>query len=222
LSTLALGEATYSTIGEFYAAVKQKLADLGDGIFTVGPERQMLSWFPSSEIFPIVSVASASAGIDIIVDQGEGTSDDPFERPGDPAHFYKFGEIAHGREIVKTPTGFAYGGAAVPFDPTGVYPIKADCKISDFPQDSLAGERIRQFAYSYSSLLNALHVTFNGYPASIDVAMGLMYELKVTATRLMTTPIIGAGGVTVGPSFEYVGLSRQAPTDAAATAAVTS
>jgi Ferritin-like len=204
LEALAAAEQTYSTIGEFYAAVKQKLAELGDAIFTVRPERQMLTWFPSDEIFPIVDVASASAGIDIIVDQGEGTSTEPFERPGDPAHYYKFGEILNGREIVKTPTGYAYGGKPVPFDPAGVYPIKSDCKIADFPSESLVGERIRQFAYSYSSLLNTLHSAFNGEPGKIDVALGLMYELRVTSERLMTTPLPGSKTATVGPSFEYV------------------
>ena len=201
---LLAAQPTYATIGEFYAAVKQKLEQLGDDIFTVGRDQQMLTWFAPDELFPIVDVKSASRGIDIIVDQGEGTSTDPFERPGDPAHYYKFGEIVHGHEIVQTPTGYAYGGTAIPFDPSGVYPIKANCKIADFPQDSQAGERIRQFAYSYSSLLNALHTTFNGKPGNIDVVMGLMYELKVTATLMMTTPLPGQAGLTVGPSFEYV------------------
>lgn len=211
LNALAAAEETFSTIGEFYAAVKQKLAELGDGIFTVGPDRQMLSWFPPDKLFPIVDVATASVGISIIVDQGEGTSTDPFERPGDPAHYYKFGEILNGREIVKTPTGYAYGGKPVPFDPAGVYPIRSDCKIGDFAAETLAGERIRQFAYSYSSLLNALHRAFNGEPGQIDVAIGLMYELKVTSERLMTTPIPGAQSMTVGPSFEYVTTSAPEP-----------
>lgn len=201
-TTLAL--PAYATIGEFYAAVKDKLHELGDGIFKVGPDKQMLSWFPPAELFPIVGVRSACAGIDIIVDQGEGTSTDPFQSPGDPAHYYKFGEIAAGRELIQTPNGYAYGGKAVPFDPAGVHPIKSNCKIADFPADSLAGERIREFALSYSNLLNALHETFNGRPETINDVMGLMYELKVTAPRLMTTPIPGLGGATVGPSFEYI------------------
>jgi len=201
-TTLAL--PAYATIGEFYAAVKEKLAELGDGIFKVGRDKQMLSWFPPEVLFPIVNVKTAWAGIDIIVDQGEGTSTDPFQSPGDPAHYYKFGEIAAGHELIRTPTGYAYGGKAVPFDPAGVYPIKSNCKIADFPADSLAGERIREFALSYSNLLNALHDTFNGHPQTINDVMGLMYDLKVTAPRLMTTPIPGLAGVTVGPSFEYI------------------
>ena len=29
--------------------------------------------------------------------------------PDDPAHFYKFGSIVAGRELIATPTGYAYG-----------------------------------------------------------------------------------------------------------------
>ena len=42
----------------------------------------------------------AKHGIDIIVQEGEGTSTDPFQSPGDPAHYYKFGEISDGRKII--------------------------------------------------------------------------------------------------------------------------
>jgi hypothetical protein len=84
VKTLALAEAVpdFATIGEFYEALKAKLAEFGDGIFTVGPDQQVLRWFPGAELFPIVDVASASRGIDIIVDQGEGTKTDPFQAPG--------------------------------------------------------------------------------------------------------------------------------------------
>ena len=124
----------------------------------------MLRWFPNDELFPIVDLKSACRGIDIIVDQGEGTSSDPFQSPGDPAHYYKFGEILHGRTIVKTDTGYAYAGAPIPFNPAGVHPMKPNPKIADFEPGSQAHTRVSEFAYAYSSLLNALHQAFNGAP----------------------------------------------------------
>jgi hypothetical protein len=208
--TLALAEEAvpdFATIGEFYKALKAKLAELvelGKPVFTVGAEQQVLGWFPGAELFPIVDLPSAFRGIDIIVDQGEGTSTDPFERPGDPAHYYKFGEILHGRAIVKTATGFAYAGDPIPFDPAGVYPMRPNPKINYFEPGTQARLLTAEFASAYSSLLNVLHAAFNGAPGRINGAIGLMYELRMIAVRLMQTSIGDGSAQTAGPSYEYV------------------
>jgi Ferritin-like len=202
--TLELAVPDFATIGQFYAALKDKIAEFGNGVFKVGPKAQVLNWFDSARLFPITDVASADKGIDIIVDEGEGTKTDPFQAPGDPAHYYKFGEIVHGRKIIKTPDGFAYGGDPIPFDPAGVYPMKPNPKIADFVLGTQARTRIEEFSYAYSSLLNALHTAFNGEPSRINTAVGLMYELKMIAVSLMQTPIGGGSGKTAGPSFEYI------------------
>lgn len=197
-------EPEYATIGQFYDAIKLKIAELGDGIFTVGKERQVLSWFPPDQLFPITDVESALAAIDIIKVQGEGTSTKPFESPGgDPAHYYKFGEIAAGRKIVETADGYAYAGAPILFDAEGVYPLRANCKIADFKPGTQARTRIEQYAYSYSCLLNALHKCFNGDPNNMDTAIGLMYSLKIEAVALMQTMDPNGSGLAVGPSYEY-------------------
>ena len=128
----------YATIGEFYAAIKGKLRDLGDGAFVAGAGRQVLSWFGGDRVFPIVDVRSAERAIDIIVVEGEGTRTDPFESPGRPAHYYRFGEIYHGRKIVKDGDGFAYAGEAIPFDEAGVYPMIDNPSATDFPPGSQA------------------------------------------------------------------------------------
>lgn len=206
IKTEALAEEPeYATIGEFYDALKKKIAELGDGIFTVGPQRQVLTWFDAARQFPITSVATANKGIDIIITEGEGTSTDPMQSPGDPAHYYAFGEIYYGKRIIQTGPGqWAYGGKPIPFDPAGVYPMRPNPHIADFAEGTQARTRVEQYAYSYSSLLNALHDAFNGAPQKIDVAIGLMYELKMQAVSLMQTPIEGGGGLTAGPSYEYV------------------
>jgi hypothetical protein len=206
VATMLAGvEPAFATIGEFYEALKEKLAEFGDGIFVGPPDRQVLSWFDSARLFPISDVASADRGIDIIVQEGEGTSTSPFQSPGDPAHYYKFGEIYHGRAIVQTPTGFAYAGDPIPFDAAGVYPMKANPKVADFAPGTQARTRVEEFALAYSSLLNALHTAFNGAPDRINVALGLMYELKVLAVALMQTPIATGANQTAGPSYEYLG-----------------
>ncbi len=199
---MAEAEPEFATIGRFYEAVKQKIESLGNDIFVVGEDRQVLQWFDPTRVFPIVDVKSVAAAIDVIVVEGEGTATSPFDAPGDTAHYYTFGEIYHGHKIVKTETGFAYSGAPIAFDENGVYPMVDNPKAEDFPVGSLARILVERYSYSYSSLLNALHRAFNGEPETINTAIGLMYELKPQAVRLMSTPV-GDTGRTAGPSYEY-------------------
>jgi Ferritin-like len=201
---LVAQEPEFATIGEFYDAVKMKIIELGDSIFTVEPDKQVLNWFSPDRLFPIVDCASAVRGIDIIVVEGEGTSSNPFQMPGDPAHYYKFGEIYYGRKIVCTSAGYAYDGDPVPFDANGVYPMKPNPKLSDFKPGSQAYTRLAEFSFAYSNLLNALHTAFNGEPDHINVAIGLMYELKMLAVALMQTPANDGTNMTAGPSYVYV------------------
>jgi hypothetical protein len=215
--TLEATEEEFGTIGEFYAAIQKKIVELGDGIFVPGSEaRQVQKWFEAEHLFPITDVATAVRAIEVVVTEGEGTSSDPFQSPGDPAHYYKFGEIYHGRKIVETSNGYAYAGAPIPFDESGVYPMKPNAKISDYEQGTQARVRVEQYAYSYSSLLNALHKAFNGHPENIQVAMGLMYELRIEAVALMSTSLGDGSGRTAGPSYEFVnvqgGMGPASPT----------
>lgn len=202
IRTASLEAEQFATIGEFYESLKTKIEELGNGIFVVRPDRQVLKWFSPSHVFAITDVESAGKAIDVIVTEGEGTSTNPFEWADDPAHFYKFSEIYQGRKIVRDGKGFAYAGDPIPFDEDGVYPMVDNPSIADFPLGSSARILAERYAYSYSSLLNALHDAFNGSPDRIDAAIGLMYELKLQAVDLMKTPV-GDGSRTAGPSYEY-------------------
>ncbi len=210
----AAAQPMYATIGQFYDAIQKQILELGPSIFvkkTAPPQVINHHWFPPSKLFPITGWESACKAIEIIKTEGEGTSTSPFQSGHDPAHYYKFGEITNGRRIVRTPTGFAYAGEAVLFDPAGVWPLKANCKIADFPKGTQARTRIERFAYSYSTLLNSLHETFNGHPERLNAAIGMMYDLRVFAVSLMETDAGTGGGITVGPSFEYVDVSAGMP-----------
>lgn len=202
-----LEEPEYATIGEFYDAIKAQIIALGPSIFvkpTAPPQVVDSTWF-GPRLFVITDPETACAAIDLIKIEGEGTSDSPFQRPGSPAHYYRFGEIVAGRRLIKTPDGgFAYRGAPILFDPSGVWPLRPNCKIADFAPGTQARTRIEAFAYNYSSLLNSLHNTFNGAPEQLDTAIGIMYDLRVNAVSLMETDIGDDTGQTVGPSYEYV------------------
>lgn len=207
MAAQAGAEPEYATIGQFYDAIQAQIRALGNDIFvvpTAPPQLVAPHWFPPDKLYPIVDVDSACRAIDLIKIEGEGTSTTPFQSPDDPAHFYKFGSIVAGRELIATPTGYAYGGAPIPFDPDGVWPLRPNCRIADFAPGTQARTRIEQFAYNYSSLLNSLHLAFNGEPERLDAAIGLMYDLRVLAAAMMQTVADPRTGQTVGPSYEYV------------------
>jgi hypothetical protein len=204
---LMTGEPEYATIGEFYDAIKEKIVALGPSIFihrTAPPQVVANEWFAAEKLFAITDPESACQAIDIIKIEGEGTSVTPFQSPDDPAHFYKFGSIVAGRELIATPTGYVYGGAPIEFDPSAIWPLRANCKIADFQPGTQARTRIEQFAYNYAALLNALHHAFNGEPHKLNAAIGVMYDLRVLSAAMMQTDIGDGSGQTVGPSFEYV------------------
>ncbi|WP_316839859.1 ferritin-like protein [Pedobacter gandavensis] len=213
------------TIGMFYQRVKD-LIDLLEAeanilnrtIFTGDPAKQMTNerWFPLKELFPILDKQSAFDGIDLIVDQGEGTSTDPFIAPGettgeddttDPAHYYRFEEIYNGKRLVKDPSqavGYSYSGAAIPCDLSKIPNMTDNPKMADYPVDTIAYKNSKFFNFTYTNLLNSLHDTFNGEPEKINEAMGLMYSLRLYAGKLLASEDPSNPGHVAGPSYEYV------------------
>ncbi|PRC93424.1 ferritin-like domain-containing protein [Solimicrobium silvestre] len=202
---MTAAQQDYATIGAFYAALQKKIREMGDGIFVPNLKDQVLrgKWFPADQLFPITDVRSANKAIEIIIVQGEGTSSLPYQGASDPAHYYKFGEIAAGHRMIQTPEGYAYRGAPIPFDDNEVYNLKPNCKIADFPPGSQASTRLTQFNTTYNTLLNTLHLCFNGQPDLLDTAIGVMYSLRIESVALMQTPIAPGSSHMVGPSYEY-------------------
>ena len=215
----ALGTEGSMTIGQFYQKISEKIIffekiarQSGQTIFTGAPDRQLTypKFFPEKLLFPISNLDLALKGINIIVDQGEGTDTDPFVNPDDsevdePAHYYRFQEIVKGKSLVRDPSGgYSYSGSPVLFDPTHVPNMKANPKMADFPVNSLAFQYSKLFNFTYTSLLNSLHLAFNGQPGKMDDAMGLMFSLRLYAGKLLATPYPNCPGYVAGPSYEFV------------------
>ena len=202
---------SYATIGDFYAAIKARICHFGDGIFVKPPRRQVVdnTWFPADQLFPVTNADSAGKAIDIIVEQGEGTTTDPLEGPGgEPAHYYRLAQIVYGRKLVKDATtdeGFSYSGAPVPLDPSGVWNLYPDAKAVDYAPGTRARNLVEQFNFSYTALLRSLHVLFNGGPRTLKDAIGLMFELRLLAADIVATPV-GTTGFNAAPTFEYTEL----------------
>jgi len=210
LEDLAAQVPEFATIGAFYAARKAKIKQLGDDIFTGDPARQVLpvAWF-GKRAFAIDGAETAAKAIDLVVEEGEGTPDSPFDPDGAFAHYYKFWEIAELRHIAadgSAPQGFSFSGPHIPFDAGKVWNLTPNQTLDGLDTNSLAGRRASQFSFVFTKLMNALHTSFNGNPGNFDAAMGLMFELKLAGQMLVQLPTIKNGaqtGMTAGPVFAY-------------------
>lgn len=208
---MTLAVDTQVTIGQFYTAISNAIASLGDGIF-VDPPRNQIGPDLMFESVVVTDVKSAQEAINIIIDQGEGTSTTPFDGNGDEyAHYYRFMQVKKGHKLVEVPGGkkpedkFAYTGAPIVLDSSGVFPVPEN--PGDYTRGSAQAFQNDTFNYTYTSLLNALHLMFNGDTgqAQFNRAVGLMMSLKGQAKAMMSglpNPDPEAGDYT-GPSFEY-------------------
>jgi hypothetical protein len=182
------------TIGDFYAAIIDKIKEFGEPAFATPSAPQVTApWFPSSQLFAVTDVASAARALGIIVEQGEGTTTSPEDGDGagELAHYYRFAEIKHGRRLVPDPSaeeGFSYTGDPVVFTPSGVHPMITDPKTAFYPPGTKAGLLTEQFGRSFRHLLVALQKTFTGRPLALNAAMGTMYELRLQVLAMTTTP----------------------------------
>jgi rubrerythrin len=200
----------YKTIGQFYNSIKEKIIALGDGAFYSTPRNQ-IGPDQMDESVVVTNVATAVQAINTIVEQGEGTALSPMEEVGgDYAHYYRFAEIYHGKRLIPNPDAgpdtrpddrYLYAGPPLSFDQSGVYAVPTNPKAATYPAGSAARYACDNFNYTYTSLLKSLHATFNGQPAQLDVAIGLMMSLKQQAKDMMSGT--NTGGASTGPSFEY-------------------
>jgi hypothetical protein len=201
---------SHCTIGQFYTAISDAIATLGDGVF-VDPPRNQVGPDLMRESVVVVNVATAQQAINTIIEQGEGTTTSPLEGGGGIvdalAHYYRFMEIQKGYQLVAdttAPGGYAYKGAPIPFDPTGVYPVPTNpASPPGYPPGSVQASANNNFNYTYTSLLSSLHALFNGdaSPKQMNIAIGLMMSLKGQAKAMMAG--IPDPTVFTGPSFEY-------------------
>ena len=202
------GELTFSTIGEFYTAIQQKIIELPGDKLPGDKKRQVTSsFFPENLLYPIHMTQDAVSAINIIVQQGEGTTTTPFDEEGHLAHYYEFEELYKGRKLIKDPTapnGYSFTGDVIPFDQNGVFPLVANTKAAMLAAGSEERRRADDFNVSYSRLLNGLHKTFNGSPDFLDGTIGLMYDVKLSGEKLCATPFPGQQGLNIGPPFEFV------------------
>ncbi|HEX2834863.1 MAG TPA: ferritin-like protein [Thermoanaerobaculia bacterium] len=194
------------TIGQFYTAISDAIGLLGDSAF-VDPPRNQVGPDIMPESVVVTNVATAQEAIRTIIEQGEGTSTSPLAVVGRGyAHYYRYMQIQKGQFLVPEPppVNYAYAGAPIPFDATGVYPLPTNPKSTDYPAGTQQALLNDNFNYTYTSLLFALNALLNGQNTEdqFNVAIGLMMSLKGQAKAMMSG--IPNPAVFTGPSFEYL------------------
>ncbi|NEO96284.1 MAG: hypothetical protein F6K56_41565 [Moorea sp. SIO3G5] len=227
----------YQTIGEFYEAIKNKITELHNkGKLTIEPRNQVVNeqWFPKTELFEIADVERATSALDLIIVQGEGSTTtvpstrvcslngkagnpttqefSPFDPNNQPAHYYRFAQIVKGGRLVpdpQNPGGFVYDlNQPINLESDKIYPLVENSKADMYSEGSRARWLVNQFNYSYTSLLNGLHKTFNGNSDYLNTTMGVMFELKLKALEMAEVEITEGcnAGKFVAPSFEYASI----------------
>lgn len=195
---LALSASVPHTVGAFYGAMLE-------GLRAVAPEfsarGQLRAHIGSDELRPVKTLLDAERSIDIIREQGEGTSSSPADSFSNdhPAHYYAFAEIYHGRELRQTDQGWTFTGAPVPFPearPMARVPVGGWSRPPGQVQQVLD-----RFDSTYTTVLSSLEAAWSdGGPRALGAAIHAMRALEEPAVRLMETEIPGTRS-TYGPQF---------------------
>jgi hypothetical protein len=197
----------YHTIGEFYTAVGALITELGGGVFTGDPARQVSGWVGRDPLHPILGIDDATTAIDLIIDQGEGTSTTPASDPDELAHYYRFEQIHLHKTLNRDPSvpeGFEWGEPAIGLDDEGVWPMIENPPLVPLPEGSPVSLASDQFDATFTRLLDDLQRTFDGEPRILGSAMAQMHALRIEAQGLMPLEVQGTDG-TAGPRFLYRG-----------------
>jgi rubrerythrin len=182
----------YKTIGEFYQAIIDKIKDLD--CIAITPRFQVVNeqWFTGNLLFSITDKNKAEEALTLIAEQGEGVGKSPLDGQREFAHYYKFSQIFEGYHLYqKSQSEFVYNTAQpISFDAAGIYDLVGNFKVTYYQPNSVARRMVNKFNYSYTSLLNGLHKTFNGEPSYLNTVMGLMFDLKLQAEKMAEKKIL--------------------------------
>ncbi|HEV2853455.1 MAG TPA: ferritin-like protein [Thermoanaerobaculia bacterium] len=193
LALLALDEA-FPSIGKFYQALSDALVSEQPTLSTTGQLKKT-----SIGVDLLANIDDAVKAIDHIKGQGEGTTTSAIF-DGELAHYYKFGEIYHGRKLVESPPGtFNFTGAEVPFPKT--LPM-AKAPAGGWPNRDPDGKgTLKAFNDLYASVLQKLESAWAaGGAADLSKAVGLMLQMADPARELMKVPRETCDG-NYGPDF---------------------
>lgn len=207
---------TDQTIGAFYSRVREIFEEFGDELIVNSSGIDQLETNEFNIGQKITSACAAIRAIDLIVQQGEGTdqdpltpSDDGFSTNSPLAHYYRFAELTNGRlkpnpnasqDLPPAQRYYYDERDQIPFDPSKVIPLLDDPTSSSYAAGSPEFEANRAFNSTYSLILRRLQQAFDVNPSRLDTALALMPQLSENARTLVAIEV--GPGKFAGPTFE--------------------
>ncbi|HAT50896.1 MAG: ferritin-like protein [Nitrospirae bacterium] len=212
------GTTQYTTIGEFYNAIKESFIRLeaeaqakGSTIFTGDPAFQITSEYYYSgggKLFPVTNLDSAVQAIDLVIEQGEGYVDEDkptgvFDQYGEIAHFYRFEQLRLGRYYVRGDKPGFPTGPAIEIDWDAVYLTVVDPKLADYPEGSELYQAALNFNIAYAQFLALLTEAYNGKrELMMRAAVPAMFDFRNLMNRLIRNPAPQQHGRHAAATFE--------------------
>lgn len=196
----------FHSIGEFYDVIIKGLQDLSATGEVVFAPYDHVAVF--AEMTEITSLAEAIAQLELIKEQGEGTttSQASGSGPEELAHYYRFKQIE-----VEHKYNWDTGNPVL--DPALTLPFPGVADVRQFVPAPLGGHpESAAFDESYSRMLDALHDAWHGSPDAVWGALSVMYDMSTRAIELMDSGY--------GPNFHYVAAPPVAPAAAVSRAVV--
>jgi hypothetical protein len=195
------------TIGDFYDGLRTAFLEHRPELSTRGQMGQRIG---PDELRPVRNLDDVAAALEIIKEQGEGSSSSP-EAPSTEAtgghramsHYYAFAEIHHGRTLQEVDGLWEFSGPPIPFPdvrPMGVVPRGG---WPDPPRETAV--LLSRFDTAYAGLLRDLETAWkSGDHGALNRAIKTMEQLEEPALALMEMPLPD-GRCTYGPQFRPVG-----------------
>jgi rubrerythrin len=207
----SLSNQEFATIGQFYELIKEKIKELDDNEFIINLEHQVVSanLFSPQHLFEIKTKEDALKAIDIIVEQGEGTTQLPIGKDVELAHYYKFKEIVVGRRLIRddnSELGYSYSGNEISLNENEIYPLYPNMKVNDLVVGSPERAITDEFNTCYCTMLKSLQLGFQGDKQEVDNAYFSMFNMTEIATRLVKMPHPFKEGYHLSPTFEFITL----------------
>ncbi|WP_243878225.1 ferritin-like protein [Streptomyces sp. SUK 48] len=186
------------SIGHFYDELLTAFRSVAPDL---SADRQLCERVGEDVLRPVRTLDDVERSIEVIKDQGEGTSVSPADDLGDGhlAHYYAFAEIYHGRRLREADGTWQFTGAPVPFPDTRPMSV---VPAGGWPRPPAGARRLLDdFDDTYTTVLDALETAWReGDHHSLRTAVRRMRRLETPAVELMEMPVTGPGA-TYGPQF---------------------
>lgn len=168
----------YTSLGQFYHSLELGLRtlvdELGEGeVFSGDPARQLRGgyWGGRGKLIPVTDLASATAALDLIIEQGEGSTCDESTSPSEEAHYWRLEALLREGDLGE------------------VHPVRDDPTTRSLPEGPVRALS-KLFDDCYALMLGELTTAVNGEPDRLMAAGQLMKAvLRPLANLLARTAV---------------------------------